>query len=256
MHRFFLVLLVTLLFSFTVDAQVLGHLSAGAGAGLDGTSFELASSLGNHVQVRVGYGTALGLGYTLKGDKGVWVKVHPDQEGSPEVRVPMKFSLARNDARLLFNLYPSEGSGFHFTLGAYLGSGSFFKSVVKDLPEEYSTVGCDLAGHRVKAVDNRIRMDLKAFGFGSQNLAVQPYAGIGFGRAVDEDKKVSFSFDLGALYQGQPSLWARSVDSGGMTGYVDVTRNNVIDLQDVIDKYGKFVYFWPVLNFHLYFNLL
>lgn len=255
MKRIFLLPLMALLCSLNAEAQVFDHLSAGVGTGTDGTSIELAAPIGSCVQLRLGYGTALGLGYTLKGDKGVWVKVHPDQEGSPEIRVPMKFSLARNDARLLVNLYLSPETLFHFTVGAYLGSGRLMKSVVRDLPAEYNTAGTDLGGHIVKAENNRIAMELRAFGLGSQSFAVMPYAGIGFGRAVREDKLVSFSFDLGATYVGNPSLWARSAGSGGHTELVDVSHNNVMDLQKMIDKYGKVLYFWPVANFHMYFKL-
>ena len=255
MKRLLTLTFMACLFTWNMDAQVFDHLAIGAGTGLDATSIEIAAPVGKHVQLRLGYGTSLGLGYTLRGDKGVWVKVHPDVDGSPEIRVPMKFSLARNDARLLANIYISEKRDFHITVGAYLGSGSFFKAVVKDLPEEYTTRGVDLGGQIVKAVDNKIAMEMRAYGLGSQYFAVLPYAGIGFGRPVDSNRQVSFSVDLGAAYNGKPSLLARSTGQDGKPVYVDVSRNNVMDLEKITDKYSPFIYCLPVLNFHIYVNL-
>ena len=255
MKRLLLFVLFSLA-SLTLAAQSSHHLSIGAGTGLDATSFEVATNLGNHVQVRLGYGTAFGAGYTLKGSDGFYVPEDPTQEDSRGVNLPFKFSFARNDVRLLFNLYPSAKSVFHFTLGAYMGAGSFFKGEVKGFPAAYNSAGWDVGGgHIVKPIDSNIRLELRAFGLGSPDFAVLPYAGLGFGRPVRDNKRVTFSFDLGAAYQGTPSLWARSVTDGGKRSYVDITNNDEIDLQEVIDEYGKYLNFWPVINFHLYVKL-
>ena len=255
MKRLILAALLGTALSLSAGAQTPGRLSLGAGTGLDGTSFELATRLGNHVQVRLGYGTAFGLGYTLKGGNGIYVPQHPDMDDSPEVSVPLKLSFARNDARVLFNIYPGRRATFHFTFGAYVGTGSFFKGEIKDLPDDYNTSGLDMGDYKVKAINNQIRAELRAFGLGSPGFAVLPYAGLGFGRPVRPDKRVTFSFDMGATYQGEPSLWARSVKSDGTRAYVDVTHNDEIDIQEVVDEYGQYLNFWPVINFHLYVRL-
>ena len=237
-------------------AQSFDHLALGVGTGLDGTSFELAAPMGKHVQLRIGYGTAFGLGYTFEGNNSlVSVPQHPADENSPYVNVPTKLSFARNDARVLFNIYPGKRATFHFTFGAYLGAGSFFKGVIKDLPADYDTIGLEMGGYTVKSINNEIRAELRAFGLGSQGFAILPYAGLGFGRPAREDKRVTFSFDLGAAYQGLPSLWARSVKADGTRAYVDVSKNDIADISEVRDEYGKYLNFWPVINFHLYFRL-
>ena len=248
-----LLLLAALALSLTAGAQVFNHLSLGAGTGLDGTSFEIASPLGSHVQVRLGYGMAFGLGYTEK--NAVSIPEDPTVENSPDVYLPMKLSLARNDARLLFNIYPSKRATFHFTVGAYLGSGSFFKGVIKDIPDIYESVGLDVGDETVKVVNHQMTAELRGFGIGSPSFAVLPYAGLGFGRPVREDKRVTFSFDLGAAYQGLPSLWAQSVRSDGSRGYVDISKNELVDVTDSINEYGKYLKFWPVIDFHLYVRL-
>ena len=255
MNRFFLVVLLLSAFSWNTGAQVADRFSVGIGTGLDGTSLEMGTRLDSHVQVRVGYGTALGVGYTLKDDNGIRVPQHPAVDDSPEVDVPMKLSFARNDARVLFNFYPGKRSTFHFTLGAYVGRGSFFKGEVKNLPDDYNSIGLEMGDYTVKAINNTLRVELRAFGLGSPGFAVLPYAGLGFGRPVREDKRVTFSFDLGAAYQGEPSLWARSVKSDGSRAYVDVSNNDLIDISEVVDEYGQYMNFWPVINFHLYFRI-
>lgn len=243
--------LLFLTFWTGAGAQVFNHLSIGAGTGLDGTSFEVASNLGNHVQLRVGYGTAFGAGYTLKNSNGIELPVHPGTDDGEWVNVPLKLSFARNDARILFNIYPGKRAGFHFTFGAYLGSGSFFRGKLMDLPADYESAGLDMGNQTVQVVNRSVRADLRAFGIGSPTFAVRPYAGIGFGRPVREDKRVTFSFDLGAAYQGAPSLWARSVKGG----YVDVSNNKYADITSLVKDYGEYLNFWPTINFHLYVRL-
>ena len=115
----FLSLLAGVLLSANAGAQVFNHLSLGVGGGTDGLSFELAAPLGGHVQVRAGYGTALGLiGYTVQ---GVSVPENPVGASGTMTQVPMKINLGMSDARLLFNIYPGKG-GFHFTLGVHAGA--------------------------------------------------------------------------------------------------------------------------------------
>ncbi len=254
MKKLFLLSLLAAV-SLGAGAQSFDRLSLGAGTGLDGTSFEVATRLGSHVQVRLGYGTAFGAGYTLKGGDGIRLPLHPAMEDSPSVDVPLKLSFARNDARLLFNIYPGKRATFHFTFGAYLGSGSFFKGVIKDLPDDYNSAGIEMGDYTVKAIKNRIRTEIRAFGIGSPGFSVLPYAGLGFGRPVREDKRVTFSFDLGATYQGEPSLWARSVKSNGGRAYVNISDNEYLDIQEAVDEYGQYLNFWPVINFHLYVRL-
>ena len=255
MKRTLLLSILAAAVAINAGAQSSHHLSIGAGTGFDGTSFEVATNLGDHFQVRLGYGTAFGAGYTLKGSDGANVDVHPNQEDSPTVNVPLKLSFARNDARLLFNLYPSSKSVFHFTLGAYLGNGSFFKGVVKDLPDDYNTIGWNIGDQTIRAINNKIKIEARAFGIGSSGFAVLPYAGLGFGRPVRDNKRVTFSFDLGAAYQGRPSIWARTKTSGGKITYIDITDNEEIDIAEEISENEEYLRFFPIINFHLYVKL-
>ena len=253
MKKAILFCLAACLFSANAGAQVFNHLSAGVALGTDGISIELAAPLGNHVDIRAGYGAALGLIGIKAAD--ISMPEHPGERNSANVDVPLKIGLGMNDARLLFNIYPSASKGFHFTVGAYLGSPCFARGTLTGMPSDYNTVGFDVDGYLVKAKDGKLVTELRAPGLGGDSFAVKPYVGIGFGRAVDPDKRVSFSFDLGAQYQGKAGLWA---DGEGVTGRiqkVQLTQEQVKDVADVIDEAGKYTAFWPTLSFHLYVKL-
>ena len=235
--------------SFNAGAQVFNHLSAGIGLGTDGISIELASPLGSHVDVRVGYGLAPGLiGYTVKDF------TMPDPaNNNASVNTPLKINLGMSDARLLFNIYPGKGA-FHFTVGAYLGSPRFARGQITNLPSVYNTVGIEVDDYLVKAKNGTLDVNLCAPGLGGAGFAVKPYVGIGYGRAVKADKAVSFSVDLGAQYQGKPGVWAQGEGLTGRTQSVQITEKQLKEISKV-DEYGKYMMFWPTLNFHLYVKL-
>lgn len=251
MKKTLLLCLAALALSANAGAQVFNHLALGIGAGTDGLSFELAAPLGNHVDVRAGYGTALGLiGYTVN---NISVPEHPGNASGATVNAPLKINLGMSDARLLFNIYPSAKGGFHFTVGAYMGSPRFARGTFSGLPADYNTVGMESGGYLVRAKSGTIVGELCAPGIGSPAFAVKPYVGIGFGRAVSRGR-VSFNVDLGAQYQGLPGLWA---EGEGLTGRVEKVQLTSKDLSALsfIDDAGKYLTFWPTLNFHLFVKL-
>lgn len=235
--------------SFNAGAQVFNHLSAGIGLGTDGISIELASPLGSHVDVRVGYGLAPGLiGYTVKDF------TMPDPaNNNASVNTPLKINLGMSDARLLFNIYPGKGA-FHFTVGAYLGSPRFARGQITNLPSVYNTVGIEVDDYLVKAKNGTLDVNLCAPGLGGAGFAVKPYVGIGYGRAVKADKAVSFSVDLGAQYQGKAGVWAKGEGLTGRTQSVQITEKQLKEVKKV-EEYGKYMMFWPTLTFHLYVKL-
>lgn len=247
----FLSLAAALLLSAGARAQVFNHLALGAGLGTDGLGLELTAPLGPRVDVRAGYG--LGVGLVAIPVNGLSVPQHPGAANSPGVPVPMKLKLGMNDARLLFNIYPGR-SGFHFTVGAYMGSPRFIRALIWNMPDDYNTVGLDVDGYLVKATAGTIPASLYASGIGGPGFAVKPYVGIGFGRPLSDDRVVSFSFDLGAQYQGKPGVWAQGVSVTGRVKAVEIT-DGLSEIRSFVDKYGKYAAFWPTLTFHLYVKL-
>ena len=130
---------LALVLSVTAGAQAFNHLALGLGVGTDGLGLELASPMGSHLELRAGYGMALGLvGYTVK---GVSVPEHPGNASGPSASVPLNIKLGMSDARLLLNIYPSETGTFHFTVGAYMGAQRFVRATASSLPSDYNTAG-------------------------------------------------------------------------------------------------------------------
>lgn len=235
---FLLSLAAALAFSLNARAQAFDGLAIGVGGGSDGLSFELATPLGDHIQLRAGYGLSLGL-YKSNDFK------FSMSAGGTTVTCPLSFRFAESDARLLFNIYPGLGK-FHFTVGAYLGSSNFVKGTMTNLPAEASTNGLSIGGKTIYPVNNSLDMFIRT---GSGKFAVKPYAGIGFGRPVSDSKTVTFTMDLGCMYQGKASVWFSGKDN------VEVDVTNEKDVQSAVGQLSKYIQFMPVLNFHLYVNL-
>lgn len=252
MRKFlFLSIAAAFALSFSAGAQVFNHLSVGVGLGSDGLDLELSAPLGNHVDVRAGYGMGFGLIGVKAG--GIKLPEHPGNPSSPQVDVPIKLGFGMSDARLLFNIYPGKG-GFHFTVGAYMGASRFVQGKFTGMPSDYNNVGIDVDGYLVKAKNGELAIDLCANGIGSHGFAVKPYVGIGYGRAVPHSL-VSFCVDLGAQYQGKPTAWAKGEGLTGRVKEVQLTSKQVDGIDQVTEDYGKYMTFWPTLSFHVYFRL-
>ena len=238
--------------SANAGAQAFNHLSLGVGGGTDGLSFELAAPLGSHVQLRVGYGTAVGLiGYTVK---DVSIPEHPASAYSADVKCPLKINLGMSDARVLFNIYPGR-SGFHFTVGAYAGYARYARGTMTGMPSDYNMTGLEIDGYLVKATNGQMKAELRAPGLGSNSFGVKPYVGIGYGRAVRADRRVTFSFDLGAQYQGKSSLWASGESITGRVKDVQFTEKDVPGVTSALGEVSKYLMFWPTVHLHLYVRL-
>lgn len=242
-----------LVLPFAADAQkAFRHLSIGAGLGTDGAHIELATSLGPYVQLRAGYGTAVGiLSYKVN---GISVPIHPGDPWYGTADVPLTLRLGMHDGHVLFNIHPGR-TAFHFTLGTYLGSGSFLTGTLSYLPSDYNTVGINVDGYLIKANNDILKTAMYAKGIGSPSFAVKPYFGIGFGRALRVDRRMSFSIDLGVQYQGKAELWALGEGLTGRTKMVPVPSDALGDLSETIEPFTRWLVVWPVLNAHFYVRL-
>ena len=248
-HLFLLTFALTILLPVPGRAQ---HMALGAGLGTDGATLELTASMGSHVHVRAGYGMAAGMGsLTLN---NISVPVHPGNTGGASISVPLKLQLGMREGHLLFNLHPGKGP-FHFTLGAYLGNARCISGELSSLPRDYDTVGIDVDGYLVKASDGVLNAALYAPGLGKGAFAVKPYVGFGFGRAVRADRRMSFSIDLGAQYQGQVALWGRGEGLTGRTRMVEIPEDALGGLAEKASPYLRYLVVWPTINAHFYVRL-
>jgi hypothetical protein len=78
------------------------------------------------------------------------------------------------------------------------------------------------------------------------SLQVNPYVGVSFGN-MKKSKRVFFSMDLGALYQGKPDLTFTG------TGYIAPTANesNTVIIENNVNS----VKFYPYINMQLNFKI-
>lgn len=181
------------------DSQMANHLALGVTLGLDGIGIEAALPISPYVQAHAGYSI---FPYTHKQDVNL---------GSVEVggqvknldKTPLSATLWKGGSgKLLFDIFPGKTTPFHFTVGAYFGSGKFLHTQT-DLskvlnPADYATLA--IAYNQLKiSTDPKGFVDLDAkMKIGS----VVPYVGVGFGRAIKPGSRVRVTFDMGVLITG------------------------------------------------------
>ena len=170
------------------DKQLFNHASVGITAGLDGFGVEAALPASRLLQIRGGYSLApIPINYNLN-LTGV----------SSFVPINAKF-LEGGLGKVMLDIFPVKESPFRITAGAYLGSGKLaaLKLDVRDLvkPQDF---GKDIGQNGVSA-----STDKDGFGYIDIDAAkLMPYLGLGFGRAVDLEARVSFLIEFGAAYTG------------------------------------------------------
>ena len=237
--------------AFNASAQELGyfnHLALGVKAGTAGVGVELAAPVGSYFQVRAGYALVPPLSYS----RTVEVPEHPGKHGSDKganIPVDAKATCNLSNAELLLDIFPFEKSDFHITAGMLYGPKNAIKVTnTSPLPNDYNTVGLDVDGYTVKAINNYIDGYI-----GVESL--RPYLGIGLGRAVRTDRKVSFTCDLGAFYWGKPGLFAPGEPLIGDWEDVRITAASLNGRDEgLIEKAEKFS-LYPMVNVHLFVNL-
>ena len=227
-----------------VSAQSV-HFGLGATVGTDTFGAEAALSLGDHFIVRGGYGTAFNILSLRRMVTCDWENQSPKFNGD----VAMRGKIHTADIRGLVDFLPFRNSSFRLTLGAYYGDPVFlkldnFQPLPMD-PSEYGTSGF-VIGDKVLVSDKNgyVRAE------GRIN-ALKPYAGIGFGRALRDGGRASFTFDMGALVWGSPAFYG--FDKGGAD--VKVT-SDAVDNRDygIFDKLAS-IPVCPILRFGFYIQL-
>ena len=226
--------------------NMFNHVAVGVTAGTPGIGFDVATTVGNHFQLRVGYAampkvkvsTDLGIeGINGLGSASVGYAKY-DVEGKLNI----------GDAKLLVDYFPFIGSSFHITAGAYIGSTKIIKCYNKEegslmaLTNYNNTVSTDqqiglaLGDYLLKPDEyGNVEASIKVSGF-------KPYLGIGFGRAVPKKNRVGFMFKLGCQFWGSPKVY---------------TFDRELKSDDLGSDDGKFIKVlskisvYPVINFRL-----
>lgn len=144
-----------------------------------------------------------------------------------EVDLTVKMKLF-NNFKAMLQFYPSKKSSFHITAGLMVGNEELFsaKGQFSDkatvLYNRYVYIKTDPAYLRLRQygqIDARLgeatfTLADKTFELsrdGSVNLnietnKVKPYFGVGFGKAIPQNRRVGFNFEMGVWYHGDVKI--------------------------------------------------
>lgn len=213
------------------ESQLFKHLSVGVEMGSTGWGFNAATTMTNFLQLRAGVNFTGDLKLTTDVDvqapSGLWDKYKAamalagQNVGDLPKTAKAEGKLGMTDFHLLADLYPSQNSSFHFTVGFHMGNSDIIsvyntncedvlKNVnlynnstipaVADLRKEYGKIGTNFGDYFIEPDQNgKINASIEVAKF-------KPYLGIGFGRAVPKTKRISCQFDMGVQFWGSPKV--------------------------------------------------
>ena len=236
------------------DRQIANHLSLGFTLGIDAVGAELVVPFSPYVQLRGGYSI---FPYTEKRNMDLGSLTFEgktvDMSNTPVAATLWKGGVGK----VFLDLYPGRDTGFHITLGAFMGSGKVFNSSV-DLrgmlePEDYR-VSVGYKGFKCSTDENGFAY------LDAMTPKILPYIGIGGGRTLKPARRAGFTIDLGVAYTG--GIKATTYDfsrSDSVQSYVitsaDLTDENGKQTdKGIVDKIGSFPVL-PILKFGVYFLL-
>lgn len=180
--KFVTLVVLTISISFGTSAAEQGGVALGINAGTLGIGGDLTIGLAPKANLRV---KANGFKY----------KYDSTQDG-----IDYKFDLGLLSAMGVVDLHPT-GGGFRLTGGLMLNKN---KIDADAQPSASYTIG-NTTYTPTEVGTMTAKMDFKT---------MAPYAGLGWGNAVGEDKKIGFVLDLGAAFQGSPN--ATLAATGGL----------------------------------------
>lgn len=191
-------------------------LSLGPKIGTTGIGLDLTFGVTRFLNLRSGFNYG---SFTMNTD---WGDVEYDTE------------LDMTSIPLLVDWYPAGGH-FRITGGFYIQPGT--QADIDATPNKPVQIGSHTYGPEViGTLSGKIEVD----------NTFAPYLGIGFGNAVGRDRRLTFSLDLGVIFQAYDVSLAS--DGPGMTAKLDLFREDIQKeeekIQDDLDDFK----FYPVLT--------
>ena len=240
------------------DKQVFNHLAVGATAGFDGVGLEVAAPVTPFLQLRAGYSVFLPTSITVN-DLDILpetVKINGEKRPLREV-TPVKAHFNFGAPKVFLDIFPGRNTSFHFTLGAYFANPqllSFDVDLRQTLSkEEYASAYLEITDNQA---NTSVSSDKNGFAHADYSgNAIRPYFGLGFGRGVNPDRRVSVTFDMGVLYWGTPKVQAYDytmIDAGHAVPVTSAMLNNRDN--GLMDALGK-LSILPVLKLNIFVRL-
>jgi hypothetical protein len=208
-------------------AGALLFLAAGTAAWADVGVLLKAGTLGAGLDVSKGIGDSLGL--------RLQANAFSFDEDITESDVDYSADLKLQSAGLLLDWHPFSGV-FRVSLGAYW-NGNEASATGRPTGGTYEINGVTYNAADIGSLNGQIDFE-----------SVAPYFGIGFGSAPKAGRGMTFSFDLGVLYQGEPNV-GLTVVCGPSVPDCNQLQSDVaaeqVSLQDDLKDYK----FHPVVSF-------
>ena len=270
MKKLFMICSVVLLGMSSATAQeedkfMFNHLGVGLGVGTTGITIDASTYVTPYVGIRAGVNifpnikVNADLDIEFSNEDAQKFENLSGKQLPSSVEVQGKTSMTTG--HLLFDLYPTKTSTFHFTVGAYFGGSEIIelynkedgaladiydfnnrRGAFSDLPaatDNSQKIGLALGDYFLAPDQNgNVNASLEVSGF-------RPYVGIGFGRAVPKHR-LGFQFDLGVQFWGSPKVYL-----DGENGKEQLTEESVDgDAGGAIKTLSK-ITVYPCLNFRL-----
>ena len=160
---------------------------------------------------------------------------------------------------LLFDFFPGKTSNFHITAGAFFSLGGSLLSAELSALNASGQPGIpqsDWANTTIFGISTNDK--------GKLLITVKPYIGVGWGRPVALDRRVSFNFDLGLYYIGGVHAYSYDFSAGKNPKTVELNsawinsdeslKKNIGKFAELIDM-GNGLPVLPMIRFSLFFRL-
>lgn len=216
---------------YPTDGTWFRHLSAGVSAGTDGVGVVVAAPLGDYLQIRAGWSWCPEVTATATG------RVNMDFPWDIHEDVTVKAAHRTNGPSLMLDWFPDAENGFHLSAGIMANNGR--KTIRAFTPDPLPIDEDDRASSGFVVGDRMVTTDHEGRAEGCVDInRVKPYLGMGFGRQCSLDGRVSFCFDMGAVYIGRPRVYSYDW-TGTEPVEVDVTSADVNNLDATFFSFTK-----------------
>lgn len=241
------------------DNQIFTHLAVAPTIGFDGVGAEVITTLTPYVQIHAGIASML----PYLPVEGSYIKALPQTiDINGDVRqfrdnISAVGSFNSFSGNLLFDIFPGRNTSFHFTVGMYISDPKLLNvdidasKVLKqdEYASYYMLLDDSNPNSRISSDKNgHIKADVK------YNV-VRPYFGIGFGRGLRANKRVSTTVDLGVVYAGNPKieLYDYTLSSEGKPVYLTsaMLQNKDKGIIDFVNKMPVL----PVVKVNIYIRI-
>ncbi len=216
------------------------HVGVGVGAGTNGISVELSTPITRWFQLRAGVSTLPNFKLNTEADvtfSGSQGNYSYNEDGT----IDLEGAFGRTQGSIILNVYPMPWGSFYIAGGLYFGGNKLLKvtghsDYLANNSSLAESAGVEIGDYTIPVDQNgNVRGGLKVNN-------VRPYLGIGWGRAVPNNR-LNFGIELGVQFMGSPKLYT---DFGDINDIINKEGGDN-DIQKVMDKLTV----WPVITFKL-----